>query len=256
MGKKLKNKPLIEALFELRWALKELTAPQVFSDPNYSLLIGRLYDRIREQYPHHEQLPSADIPEPMAAYMVQHRFRVAQDDWPLVQVGPGVITLNDTVNYTWTDFYRRILGLLDAFYAAYPRPSELSIVSVALRYIDGIPFDFSENVLSFFSREMKLNVSLQDQFFIGTAVDSTPLAVDIKLVYPSAVPKGTISMQFARGHKQGRQDALIWDTIVQSTSADAPRDREELKEWSEAAHALISDWFFKTIAGNLERRFQ
>jgi hypothetical protein len=37
----LKNKPLVEAIFEIRWELQEL-APGVKRDPHYKVLIGRV----------------------------------------------------------------------------------------------------------------------------------------------------------------------------------------------------------------------
>ncbi|MCX6750116.1 MAG: hypothetical protein NTZ83_01545 [Candidatus Pacearchaeota archaeon] len=46
----LKNKPLVEAIFELRWQLKEIQ-PGVKVDPNYKMLIGRVYERLKEEYP-------------------------------------------------------------------------------------------------------------------------------------------------------------------------------------------------------------
>ena len=76
-------------------------------DPHYRLLLGRLFDRFQKDYPVHEQLPTASLPDDMVGQVVQHRFRVAKDDWPLVQVGPGVFTVNDTQHYTWTDFEQR-----------------------------------------------------------------------------------------------------------------------------------------------------
>ena len=44
MAKELKNKPLVEAILEIRWKLQGLPpGPQV--DPHYKLLLGRLFDR-------------------------------------------------------------------------------------------------------------------------------------------------------------------------------------------------------------------
>jgi len=103
----LSKKPLVEAIFELRWKLQEPT-PGIKIDPNYKLLVGGIYDKIRQSYPFYEQLPTSALPDEIAAYVVQHRFRKATDGWPLVQIGPGVITVNDTEGYTWDDFIVRI----------------------------------------------------------------------------------------------------------------------------------------------------
>ena len=40
----LKNKPLVEAIFGLKWELQE-PQPEMKIDPHYKLLIGRFYDK-------------------------------------------------------------------------------------------------------------------------------------------------------------------------------------------------------------------
>ena len=92
---KLTHPPLIEAILEVRWQLQQ-QAPGVAVDPKYKLLVGRLYDRLSRDYPFYEPLPTASMPDEMLGYVVQHRFRTADGAWPLVQVGPGLVTLNDT----------------------------------------------------------------------------------------------------------------------------------------------------------------
>lgn len=88
-SKVLKNKPLVEAILEVKWALTSPT-PGVQIDPHYKILLGRLYDKVCEQYPEHEQLPTATVPDEIVGHTVQHRFRYAPNDWPLIQVGPGI----------------------------------------------------------------------------------------------------------------------------------------------------------------------
>ena len=58
MPGQLSKPPLVEALLEIRWKLDKL-APDTFRDPMYRLLIGRWYDRIRDQfrYAHKEHRP-------------------------------------------------------------------------------------------------------------------------------------------------------------------------------------------------------
>jgi len=77
-------------------------------DPHYKILVGSLYEQLKEEYPFHQQLPTAFIPDEMLGYLVQHRFRKGENQWPLVQIGPGIITVNDTEGYIWEDFKNRI----------------------------------------------------------------------------------------------------------------------------------------------------
>jgi uncharacterized protein (TIGR04255 family) len=105
-SKILKNKPLVEAIIEVRWQLKSPN-PGIQIDPHYKILLGRLYDKVVQKYPEHEQLPTASMPDEVTGQMVHHRFRNGGNDWPLLQVGPGIFTLNDTHKYTWEDFRAR-----------------------------------------------------------------------------------------------------------------------------------------------------
>jgi uncharacterized protein (TIGR04255 family) len=112
-------------------------------DPHYRLLLGRLFDRFQNEYPVHEQLPTASMPDELVGHIVQHRFRSAKDEWPLVQVGPGVFTVNDTHRYTWTDYRQRANEAVLRLYDAHPNVAEFHIQSILLRYIDAVGYNYN-----------------------------------------------------------------------------------------------------------------
>jgi len=113
------NKPLVEAIFKLKRDLRESVSGR-WVDPYYKLLIGRIYERIKDEYPFHEQLPTATMPDELAAYMVQHRFRKNENGRHLIQVGPGIITFNDTEGYTWENFKESSIYVLNTLFETYP----------------------------------------------------------------------------------------------------------------------------------------
>ena len=252
----LENKPLIEAIFELRWDLQQ-SAPSVKIDPHYKIIIGRIYDRVSSEHPFHEQLPTATIPDELAGYVVQHRFRKGKGQWPLIQIGPGVITLNDTDAYTWNDFEKRISYLLDNLFEAYPdAKNNLKINSLLLRYIDAVDFDYGkDDVFVFLKDKLKMNVGIHEKLFEDTGASKSPLSLDLKISFPSTRPKGMVYLRMARGKRKGA-DALIWETMVQSAEDDAPKTKKEVATWVKMAHSLTDDWFFKMIEGDLLRRFE
>jgi uncharacterized protein (TIGR04255 family) len=257
MSKKiLKNKPLVEAIFELRWELQE-PAPGIKIDPHYKIIVGRIYDRVSNEYAFHEQLPTASLPDVIAGYVVQHRFRKGKDQWPLIQVGPGIITVNDTEGYIWEDFENRIIQSVSTLIQVYPDSSNnLKFNSVLLRYIDAIAFDFDkENILNFLKEQMKVGISLYPKLFENTGVKIQPLGFDLIFSFTSTKPKGTVHIRFTRG-KIKESDTLIWETAVQSTSDDVPKNQDEIANWIKEAHNLTDDWFFKLIEGELLRRFE
>lgn len=254
MRKILQNKPLVEAIFELRWQLQEQPDGTKI-DPYYKLLIGSIYDKIKGDYSFHEPLPSASIPDELVGYSVQHRFRKDKDEWPLIQVGPGVITLNDTDSYVWEDFDERIKRLLTTFFDTYPDRENLKIITLQLRYIDAIEFDYDSNIFDFLNSHMKTSVSLYDKLFSETEVNSLPSGFDLSFAYSAARPKGTIHLRFRKGKKE-KEDALIWETVVQSLPDETPNKNADIVNWVTEAHELTDDWFFKIIEGELLRRFE
>jgi len=256
MRKILKNKPLVEAIFELRWNLQE-PARGIKIDPHYKLLIGRLYDKLHNEYPFHEQLSAATIPDEIAGYIVQHRFRKDKNKWPLIQIGPGIITVNDTQGYVWEDFERRIIQAVNTLFEIYPESkNSLKVNRLLLRYIDAIAFDFErDNIFTFLKEKMKTKINLYQNLFEGTRVKKLPLGLDLRFSFISAKPKGAVHLRFVRG-KTKESDALIWETMVESVSEDAPETQNKIADWIKEAHDLTDNWFFKLIEGELLRRFE
>ena len=254
MSKELKNKPLVEAIFEVRWKLQGISpAPQI--DPHYKLLLGRLFDRVLKDYPEHEPLPTANVPDEMVGHVVQYRFRVAANRWPLIQIGPGVFTVNSTDDYKWSDFRLRVLDAVKKFYDAHPKVEELNITNLILRYIDAVDFDFGvNNVFLFLKDKLKLNITLPDSLFSGTGVESKPNGFMCQCSFKSLQPKGIINLRFATGQRNN-VPAVVWETTVESAGDDLPEMPACFDSWLDTAHDLTDNWFFKMIEGELERRF-
>lgn len=256
MGRKvLKNKPLIEVIFEMRWELEE-KAPNIFVDPHHKLLLGRFYERLGEIYPYHEELSTASVPDEISYYITKQRLRSAENDWPLIQIGPGIITLNETTKYKWEDFRERISQMLKTFLESYPNSEKLIFNKLLLRYIDGIEFNYEKNnILDFLAEKMKTNINLHNKLFEKTGVINAPENVDLRFSFPSETPKGLVQVRFAKGKKE-EKDFLMWETMVHSFDDDVRSSKEEIMKWVDESHDLSGDWFFKIIEGELEERFK
>ncbi len=253
-NKELKNKPLVEAILEIRWKLVK-QGPGYETDSHYKLLLGRLFDRVQSEYPEHEQLASANVPDELVGHVVQHRFRVAKNKWPLVQVGPGVLTVNSTADYTWSDFRPRALAAVQKLYQAHPKVADLEPTNLILRYIDAIEFDYvQENAFSFLRDKLKLDVSLPRNLFGETGVEERPHTFTWQSAFKCEMPKGIVNARFASGRKDGAP-AIVWETTVHSGGQDLPDMPDQFERWLDAAHTITDDWFFKLIEGELERRF-
>lgn len=251
----LPNKPLQEAIFEIRWELPQPSGPTPH-DPNYNLLIGRFYDRIQQDYPLYEALPSSEVPDLLVPYLVQHRFRPEANTWPVVQLGPGVLTVNETTSYTWENFSQRTLSAFNNLIEAYPNPSDLHISNAILRYIDAINLDpTSEDLFKFLEQKLHTRFQLPQSLFRPHRISASPTGLNVVTTFHCTDPEGAISLRFATGAKNN-EPALILETIVQSSSPNAPREPTELQGWLDAGHKLIHSWFFDLIEGDLERTFR
>ena len=68
MSREHKNKPLVEAIFELRWALQEVSGRQV--DPYCPIMLGEFFSAVKDQYPHWEAL----VPPPLECLTTWRRM--------------------------------------------------------------------------------------------------------------------------------------------------------------------------------------
>ncbi len=252
-GRDLKNKPLVEAILEVKWALQS-QPPDLVVDPHYQLLVGRLFDRVSDDYPEHEKLPSAAIPDELTGHVVKHRFRLAPGDWPLIQIGPGILTVNDTQKYTWDDFRDRSVSAVEKLLEAHPKPDALNVTSLVLRYIDAVEMDFAqESIWDFLRDKMRVCVALPASLFDQTGIRSDARHFRWETSFACSEPSGVVNLRFATGQRDGK-NSLIWETSIHSET-DLPELPADFAGWIDAAHRVTDDWFFKLIEGELERSF-
>ncbi|MEW5979986.1 MAG: TIGR04255 family protein [Acidobacteriota bacterium] len=253
--RQLKNKPLVEATLEILWSLPDQSAPGIKSDPHYKMLLGRFYERVMRTYPQHDTLPAASLPEAMVAHKEQYSFRVAPGKYPLLQIGPGILSVHERSDYTWDDFLVRSSDALLKLIEAYPRGGDLEIESLRLHYLDAVAFDYTrENVFDFLRDKLKTRVELPEDLFVGTHVRKRPTHFTWEASFDEDVPKGDIVVRFQTGYRKS-SPALLWETIVESDKRQLPPLPDQFESWMTQAHTLSEDWFFKLIAGDLERKF-
>ena len=257
---RLGNAPLVETILELKWELPTVphqANPQMKIDPDYNLLVGILSEKLKPEYPFYERLIQASMPEELAGYIVQHRFRAAENKWPLVQVGPGILTLNETERYDYkNDFSDRIKNLISNFFISYPNRKNLRIKELTLRYIDSVEFDYEkENALNFIRDKMKINIQIPESFFDKTGVTNFPLGYILNLSYPHSDGKSKAVIQIGTGKKLSK-NAIVWDTSITTTNNEKIQNEETILSWIDNAHDLSKEWFFKLCEGELMESFK
>lgn len=249
----LPNKPLVEAILEVRWALHSAPdGPPV--DPHYKILVGRLFDRFQPTYPSHEQLPTAMMPDELVPYIPQHRFRASEGQWPLVQVGPGVLTVNETTAYTWPDFKNRAIKAVETLFGVHPGGQDFRLTSASLRYIDAVALPDDSDPLAFIGAKLKTQLQLPAALFASGRVTEQAKGLDVRVAMPCNAPQGQIALQFRSGQRE-EKPAVIWEVALQSLGADVPKDVTAFQAWLQSAHELLDEWFFSLIEGDLLAEF-
>ncbi len=243
----LNNPPLKEAIFEIRWDPKKIP-DEVRKD--IQLIPGMLKDKVKGVYGYHELVNDTGfpLPEEFANGIVQNRFRVSKDGWPVMQIGSGVFTINDTnqgEKYDWSDFKDKCIDGVNTLLEILPISN--AIKSVNLRYVNAIEFDFEENnVFDFLRDKMGLNVSMPEIVSSNEKLESNPLNLNFVLVYPSKTPAGQFKIQIASGKDKGI-DALIFNLDFLSNELNSPSLPDDLGDWLEHSHKQIEDVFFDLI---------
>ena len=243
----LLKKPLIEAIFEFRWELQQKEHRELY--PNFTILVGRFYDRIKEWYPLKEDLPICQFADALTPFSVRHRFRPKADGWPLTQIGPGILSINDTKNYRWKDFSKEIQSIVDQIYEAYPdkiKPKELS-----LRYMNAIPL--THDINTFIKNNFNIKIEFVDSIFKNTAIKSEPHNFKLELGFSGSKENFQLIHQFNSGFLEGKK-ILVWDIIIKSLNFQ--KAREEIGQWLEEAHLTAKTWFFLLCKENLITSFQ
>src|SRR5699024_10424209 len=150
---KLKNAPLLEVIFELRW---KMIGPTHWE--KYSFLPGDMYALMKKDYPNRELLFPGDVPHELLINKPMYRFR-SKNRYPLFQIGPGLLTLN-TVEafYEWGTYYKQIEELCTRFLETYSFTNEENI-QPSLAYYDFLALDWDkENILEYVSDYLNLNI--------------------------------------------------------------------------------------------------
>ena len=250
----LKNKPLVEAIFEMRWTLPQ-GAMGPTPDPTFRLIPGILFQKIKDTYPEYQMLNEANLPDEVMLGNPQHRFRAKANGWPLVQIGQGIATVNDTDSYVWLQFRKHAIDFLNAIDEVYLTQRNYKPKSFLLRYIDAVEFDPNHsNVFEFLREKMGVSISLPKGLIDDGLIDSCPRQMSWQTTFVCKKPQGLCTLAFGLGTKNGKP-ALVWETVIQSSGAAESLNVADFPVWIDEAHVISHDWFFKLIDGPLVKEF-
>ncbi len=240
---KLPNAPLLEVIFELRWKVlnqNDLTKSQY--------LHGDLYSILKSDYPFRELLTPPEVPSAVLINKPVYRFRKAKDDYPLIQIGPGVLTLNTTDDeYFWDNYYKSADLLLKSFSSVHTmNPKDMFTPSLA--YIDFFKISpTKDNLLSFINKN--LNIKIEQGFF---KEERKPSVFNFGLNFN--IDFGNLSINLNTGMNGNKEPGLILQTKI--IGRDLILNPQDILAWLSNAHELCSRLFKNMTKGQLYESFK
>lgn len=231
----LKNPPLIEAIFDIKWGHIEPDKfefhpqeEQLLSGLIASLLTSKKFTFIEDisggyRFPH----------------QVTSRFRIDKDTWPCYQTGLGIFTTNQvTDGYTWEDFRASIKAGLEAL----DNELVLSMIQyrkntkLTLRYQDAFyPEDITTE--EYIEKYFNFSSSLPATFYEKYTKDNKYDKLNIQYSLPLTDKNAYLTILCTNAIIKDRPGILI-DFAVEISLQNIAEffSVEKIMEWLESAH--------------------
>jgi uncharacterized protein (TIGR04255 family) len=185
---------------------------------------------------------------------VQHRFRATEDGWPLIQLGPGLLTVNDTEGYEWHHFREHCKFAVDALQRAYADAKQpLTIEQSMLRYIDADVL--ADETPQDFLKKLKITTEVPSPLSGEISANDEMIGFNLQWMFRANKPKGVAQFRITQGKKQD-QDAIIWETSILSRGVDVSDFLIQGIDWIDAAHQMTHNWFYRLIEGELLEKYR
>jgi len=248
--------PLVEAIFELHWELQGDKQTGRLRDPSYPMMYGQLYERLKKEFPYTEDLPSIQLHPEASPYVVRHRIRKEKMGHPLIQIGPGVATVNSAGGYSWSEFCRHSALLAQSISELYPvGAAPLNFTKCELRYVNGVLLDDpKENPLAFLAEKLHIRVEMDPDLFIMNQMTDIPHTAHFTVAYPLRKPVGNLGVSAHLGQMDGKP-GYLFQTQVLSVGEWAPTERKGFDAWLSDAHEAAINCFMALSKGALMDKY-
>lgn len=245
---KLPNAPLQEVIFELRWTLTPSEESGQVIDSEFELASGRLSSIIEKKFPHHQRITPSNIPQQLLQYQVVHQYWTDKNTWPVLQLGPGIFTINCTDNwYDWENSFRDLIKeAIEWLFQAYR--NSLNIGLVSLRYIDAIKISdyggLSDGWQNFI--KSKFNFEYHNSF------DTRGKQKQIQINQIFELNDGSdLHVQMTDG-TTSNEEAFIWQIAILKKFSFTPT---EILDWADNAHSIAHNLFKEMLKPEMYASF-
>ncbi len=240
---KLKNAPLLETVFEIRWDSRNKS-----DIDNFQLLIGELYSALSNEYDKPiSMIPDPNLPLIAFANIPIYRF-VKKDKAAIFQLGPGVLSVNCiTKEYEWKVFFKEVSKIVGLFRSKFQFSELKNEVEISLRYIDFFDVDtLSVNLFEYL--EDKLHIKIHSELF------QKPLTLGLNTSYLIGESIFNISI-FTGKLNENKKDGLFIESKM-SKKSEVDTAFQNWESLVESFHTELNNFFEKLIAGELYNSFK
>lgn len=242
---KLPKAPLQEVIFELVLN-QEVDSKGIPTETHFDLAQGVFNKLVSNEFGHRI---TKSYPSDIKIFpRIKHQYWKKENEWPVVQIGPGILTVNDTEkNYHWNNFSSIISDILNKLVDSYP--NKLDINRVSLRYIDAVELNAqsSSEKLKFINANFKIN--LINDFSIESA---TLKGLNINQTY-TLPDKSVVNFTISDGKSKKDLSAIVWQTQILNSNI---KNVEDINHWLEKAHSVSRELFRKTINTDFYEQFK
>lgn len=237
MMPKLPRAPLQEAIFEIRWELDPDSISGQMIDPGFQLAQGKLQEISKDEFPVFNRKLPHGFPEQLLSYQIINQYWSGRELWPVIQLGPGIFTVNITeTSYDWPiTYFPLIKKSLTWLVKVYDNKIRINFAS--LRYIDSVKlkdYNFDGQWQNFIIQHF--NFSFVNSFNTRGNIKGLQFNQFFDLSDGSE-----LHIMFNSGKdRKTDDDALIWQTSV---AKQTKFNDSLLVDWLEYAHTTTSTLF-------------
>jgi uncharacterized protein (TIGR04255 family) len=257
----LPNAPLTEVVFELRWKLEGPdTVPLPFrNDPGYHVMADRFGALASDRGFGYAKKLTEDM-QP-TAYAIDWRFYERHDQpFPLWQIGPGILAVNESVSYEWNSYKKLCLRGARALAKCYPKMQKFSLKPfyLELRYVDSFSLDekAKENLVGFLNSKTCLSLTLPA--FVPEKLKELDNA-QLVLNYPvKGMGETLFVVVVGSGVSQGIKTVIMQSKVITKLGESKVGHGQfvtGLSQWLEKAHDVTSPFFKEFVKDHLMKKF-
>jgi len=241
---KLSRAPLQEVVFEAKWELDVHEGTNQVFDPGFELAQGLFAEAVRAEFPLHKRVMPPFIPLQALAQKPVHQFWKGEKVWPVLQLGPGILTVNDTEkNYVWASTFRPMVDkALDAVFKSYR--GDMRFNRVDLRYIDAVEFPTEPRTALFDFVKNNLQVRLEKGFDVEGSLNNLNVSQTYKLENGSQLTLVIATGLIIATGLRNKVPAVVWQTAISNKGI---QKIEDIKKWLVESHTTISNLFKRML---------